>query len=373
MGALAILSKSVPLTILWLAIPVEPGTARADPTLTILHSFELVPDGAGPTNGLVQDESGALYSVTLFGGDSGGGTVFKLTPPTTTGGVWTESVLHSFTGTPDGSVPASELVFAESGDRGDDPLFHRALYGTTAAGGVGTCDFGGARGCGTVFKLTPPKTNGGAWTESVLHSFVGTDGESPRGALIFDQSEDPENIVNDSEGPLSHLFRRARVFPRALYGTTYAGGDYNAGTVFKLTPPTTVGAPWTESVLHSFSGTDGAGPSDGLIFDKFGALCGTTAGGGDAMIGTVFKLTPPATRGGAWTESVLHSFAGSDGAGPLGGLIFDEAGALYGTTAGGGDAMSCSFCGTVFKLTPPTAAGGAWTESVLHSFAGAAV
>jgi uncharacterized repeat protein (TIGR03803 family) len=145
-----------------------------------------------------------------------------------------------------------------------------------------------------------------------------------------------------------------------LYGTTSGGGTIGYGTVFELTP--TGGGTWTE-VLHSFGdGTDGLYPWAGLIFDAAGNLYGTTSEGGTYDGGTVFELTPAA--GGGWTEKVLHSFGnGNDGAYPhYAGLIFDAAGNLYGTTSGGGTYGG----GTVFELTP--AGGGSWTETVLHSF-----
>ena len=145
--------------------------------------------------------------------------------------------------------------------------------------------------------------------EKVLHSFNnnGTDGLSPDAGLIFDAAGN-------------------------LYGTTYAGGTYNYGTVFELTPA--AGGGWTEKVLHSFSnGTDGGYPVAGLIFDAAGNLYGTTYRGGTYGCGTVFELTPAA--GGSWTEKVLYSFGnGTDGAYPDAGLIFDAAGNLYGTTPG---------------------------------------
>jgi uncharacterized repeat protein (TIGR03803 family) len=124
------------------------------------------------------------------------------------------------------------------------------------------------------------------------------------------------------------------------------------------------GAASKYKTLYKFTGgADGSQPSGGLIFDQAGNLYGTTGYGGGALnSGTVFKLAPNAD--GSWTESVLHSFKGSDGAVPAAGLIFDAAGSLYGTTAYGGS----SGHGTVFKLTP--SADGSWTESVLHSFNG---
>jgi uncharacterized repeat protein (TIGR03803 family) len=145
-----------------------------------------------------------------------------------------------------------------------------------------------------------------------------------------------------------------------LYGTTYNGGASGVGTVFKLAP--NQDGSWTESVLHSFNGSDGANPRAGLIFDAAGSLYGTTSFGGASNAGTVFKLAP--NQDGSWTESVLHSFHGSDGANPYAGLIFDAAGNLYGTTQAGG----ASLYGTVFKLAPNQ--DGSRTESVLHKFNG---
>src|ERR1022692_3971273 len=128
---------------------------------------------------------------------------------------------------------------------------------------------------------------------------------------------------------------------------------------------TSTGAAAEEKVLHNFNndGTDGAEPYAGLIFDAAGNLYGTTSVGGTSNTGTVFELTPAA--GGTWTEKVLHSFNndGTDGLEPYAGLILDAAGNLYGTTQDGGTA----FTGTVFELTP--AAGGTWTEKVVYSFA----
>jgi len=125
-----------------------------------------------------------------------------------------------------------------------------------------------------------------------------------------------------------------------------------------------------ENLLYSFSGFDGSYPSAGLIFDAAGNLYGTTLRGGDSGEddGTVFELTPAA--GGGWTETVLHYFnnSGTDGIEPYAGLIFDAAGNLYGTTFAGGASGNCGGgCGTVFELSP---SGSGWMEQVLHSFIG---
>jgi uncharacterized repeat protein (TIGR03803 family) len=281
-----------------------------------LHAFNGI-DGANPYAGLILDAAGNLYGTT--GG--GTGTVFKLTP--NADGTWTASVLHAFHGR-DGLIPYAGVIFDAAGN----------LYGTTPSGG--------AHNLGTVFKLTPNAD--GSWTESVLCSFSSSLGEGayPYAGLVFD-------VVGN------------------LYGATYAGGDLSAcagngcGVVFKLAP--NADGSWTESVPYRFEGgRDGAVPLASLILDAAGNLFGTTEYGGSSARGTVFKLTPNAD--GSWTESLLHSFKSSDGYTPLASLIFDAAGNLYGTTAGGG----FHNLGTVFKMTPN--ADGSWTESVLHRFGG---
>jgi uncharacterized repeat protein (TIGR03803 family) len=153
-----------------------------------------------------------------------------------------------------------------------------------------------------------------------------------------------------------------------LYGTTTFGGPSAAGLVFKLAPPTVNGKAWIETTIYSFSGgTDGSDPTDlgALVFDKRGNLYGTTNTGGHYGQGTVFELTPPAS-GNTWTETILYNFGlGSDAQNPSAGLIM-AGGVLYGTTGSGGT----NGAGTVFKLTPPTLLGGAWTVTVLYSFTG---
>jgi len=173
--------------------------------------------------------------------------------------------------------------------------------------------------------------------ERVLHSLAnnGKDATDPLGGLIF-----------DSHGH--------------LYGTARAGGVYNFGAVFELTPTVTGG--WSEKVLHSFNSTngDGTNPYASLILDADGNLYGTSCYGGAYQNGTVFELTPSSS--GSWTETVLHSFTGKDGGCSFAPLIFDAAGDLYGTTYQGG----AYGWGTVFELI--RSAGGTWTEKVLHNF-----
>jgi uncharacterized repeat protein (TIGR03803 family) len=153
-----------------------------------------------------------------------------------------------------------------------------------------------------------------------------------------------------------------------LYGTTLEGGTYGFGTVFELSP--SIGGDWTETVLYNFSnaGSDGSGPLSSLIFDGAGNLYGTTGGGGTNGSGTVFELSPAAE--GIWNETTLHSFNrnGIDGVDPSSGLTFNAAGSLFGTTSSGGSETGCSNygCGIVFELTPD--GDSAWTETVLYTF-----
>ena len=142
-----------------------------------------------------------------------------------------------------------------------------------------------------------------------------------------------------------------------IYGTTTQGGEFGKGVVFELTPSN--GA-WTESVIYNFGGSaDGGTPEAGVIFDSAGNLYGTTMNGGQYQGGTVFELSP---SGSGWTKTVLHSFQSSEGMSPLGGLIFDASGNLYGTTYAGGIG---GYAGSVFELSP---SNGGWAFSVLHLF-----
>jgi uncharacterized repeat protein (TIGR03803 family) len=191
--------------------------------------------------------------------------------------------------------------------------------------------------------LTSPQAL--AQTAKVLFSFQGKEKSLPAGHLIFDAAGN-------------------------LYGTTDEGGAYGDGSVFELSPTSNGG--WTEKVLHSFNSTDGRVPYASLIFDTVGNLYGATEFGGADDNGTVFELSPKVGRG--WTEKVLHSFsaAGTEGSLPLGSLVFDAVGNLYGTTYSGGD-VACvtsngGACGTVFELSP--AADGSWSLKTLHRFKG---
>ncbi len=300
---------------------LSPGQ-RGSWTETVLHNFNYNGQGgAFPESKLIFDSAGNLYGTTQSSGIHYAGTAFELSPKQ--GGGWTETVLHSFGNGTDGAVPNAGMIFDTAGN----------LYGTTGVGGVHPCPSNGGNGCGTVFELSP--SQGGGWTETVLHNFGnGTDGYTPFSGLVLDASGN-------------------------LYGTTSSGGIHNFGTAFELAPKQ--GGGWTETVLHSFNlnGSDGTYPQAELLLDGAGNLYSTTFSGGPFSVGTVFELAPK--QGGGFTESIVHSFDfnGTDGANPIfAGLIRDSAGNYYGTTSAGG----AYDLGTVFELTPD---GG---EKVLYSF-----
>ncbi len=294
----------------------------------VLYSFQGGSDGADPYGGLTFDASGNLYGATYYGGADnqqcdtidgmGCGTVFRLTPGS---GAWTESVLYAFcsqSSCADGAYPNGSMVLDAAG----------ALYGTTGyGGGCGTYD-----GCGIAFELAPDSKGG--WQYKLLYQFQQRIG-GPTGGLIFDQKGN-------------------------LYGT---GGD----AAFVLTPGS---GSWTEKDLYTFcSGQncrDGSGPTGGLIWGVGGILYGTTYEGGQNSFGcyfgcgVLFKLTHKSKD--EWRESVLHTLAPADGAYPVGVLISDGHGNLYGTTTAAG----AFGAGTAFSLRPDS--NGRWKYSVLHEF-----
>lgn len=319
----------------------------------VLYSFcseQNCADGSRPAAGLVMDENGALYGTTNIGGgslpvDFKNGTIFKLIPPPTKQGKWTEVVLYRFCSLPqciDGSAPSSRLL-----------LHKGTLFGTVG---------GGTNRGGAAFKLTPSSVVGGPWTYTLLYSFCSlpncADGSGPQGDLIIDHHG-------------------------ALYGVTQLGpGTDRGGTVFRLAPPAaTDNNLWAQTVLHTFCSqsncVDGDGPRAGLLMDHQGVLDGTTQSGGIQEGGVVFKLMPPSLTGGLWAENALYSFCSvtncTDGAYPVARLIRGAHGAIFGATLNGGVSLvtvtgGSPSQGTVFKLTPPPANGNIWAEAVLHRF-----
>jgi uncharacterized repeat protein (TIGR03803 family) len=368
-------------TVYKLSPPAQPGGTWTE---TILYSFSYarLVNGIGPKAGLVMDSKGNLFGTTWLGGPTGGGLVFELSPPPVKGEAWSYLLVYDFSAPNDGYSPQARLVIDHAGN----------LYGTTTAGGTGGC----AGGCGGVFKLAPPAQPGGAWTETVILNFSGTfaGGGGTSGGLTMDAHGALYGTTYSGTGGKSGTVFRLTppktngrrwvhtvlyafaggsdgsapeaevVFDKKgnLYGTTNYGGvggpncfGVSCGTVFQLTPAPN--APWTHNVLYSFNGrTDGGYgyPGPALTLDAAGNLYGTTpiggdpnCGGGGTGCGTVFQLAPPVVQGGSWTETILHRFAGGgDGAGP-GGLTFGKGKLLYGPAGAGANGD-----GLVFSIAP---------------------
>jgi uncharacterized repeat protein (TIGR03803 family) len=307
------------LVVVFAAAVIAVPAAQAQ-TFSVLHNFTGEGDGALPYAGVTVGPGGVLYGTASAGGNHGHGVAFKLANQ---GSSWTLSPLYEFTGGSDGADPFGGVVIGPNG----------ALYGTTS--------YGGAENYGTVFELRPPPTACKAilcyWSESVLYTFM----EVPDG-----QYPEFVNLAFDRAGN--------------IYGTTMLGGMYNSGTAFELTPS---GGGYTESIIHSFGGgSDGVYPYSGVVLDTAGNVYGTTFGGGTGTgcrggCGTVYQLMPSS----GWLENILVDFDVTNGYTPLGGLIIDASGNLYGTTTAGGQHEF----GEVFKLAP---SGGGFTYTSLYAF-----
>jgi len=373
-----------PLTLARMAVIVLPALSAHAAAQTFMPAPPAIFDfsgGAVPQGSLAIGSDGVLYGTTVYGGTgscvtanpTGCGTVFSLTPPSSPGGAWTETVLHDFGGD-DGAYPYAGVVI------GSGPGGISVLYGTTrSGGGTSTCtypyEYNYNFGCGVVYSLT--QDSGGTWTFAVLHAFSGIDGNSPAGSLA---------IVPGSGGV------------SVLYGTTSGGGagscptgigSSGCGTVFALTPSTATGAGgWTLALLHSFNFAEGSTPLAGVTIGStpegqpvlYGtaslgghapeptypggpfvcAPAGTPGGMVDLGCGTVYSLTRNA-NGGSWTLTVLNLFGGgADGSNPSQPLVIGGSMAnpvLYGTTLS-----------TVFSLTGPASPSGLLNLAVLQSF-----
>ena len=355
--------------------------ANAQTTQSTLFMFNKGTD-FWPQGGLVEDAAGNLYGTTRGGGAYGVGTVYELSPPTVSGGSWNQTLLYSFVPYGNGGyVPISDLVKDSAG----------AFYGTFRFGGDPVCS------CGGVYKLTPPVVKGGAWTESAIYSFQTSDGHLPStGALaltpsgtvygttlqggtwdsgVLYQLTTQDGItyhetvlysfgdLGDASSPSGPILLDS---VGLLYGVTSVGGAFGQGAVYKYVPAAN-GNPATESVLYSFGSsiTTGRTPVGNLVFDASGNIYGvTTYGGSKANYGVVYELTP---GNPTWTETILYAFTKTSGTNPLGGLIWNPTNNnLYGSTSALNPYGSGG--GTVFKLIPPTVSGGAWTEANVFNF-----
>jgi len=356
-------------------------------TETVLYRFQgqAANDGFAPSTALSLDAAGNLYGVTQYGGGGpctgtfpnnwpGCGMIFQLSP--TPNGAWTENVIWRFQSGADGSFPSGLLAVGGN------------FWGVVNTGGSGSC----TGGCGYLFELTPPATPAGSWTKTDVFDF-------PTPACVITASDAAGNVYG------------------TVWGNRFPAGNGSPGngSVCELSPPATPGGSWTLTDLYDFKGVargqregDGAWPYFGVMFDADGNLWGATAGGGycgrsgGPCTGTLFRLTPPATTGGNWTESVVYRWhavgptspvtVGKGGvlfgngvnedykfvngkisaigdfslptggySQPTGGILRDEAGNVYGGTDIGGQFNQ----GTIYKLMPPT-----YATTYLYSFAG---
>lgn len=309
-------------------------------TQTTLHTFT-GGDGAWPQTGLLLDKAGNIYGATYFGGASanclgqGCGVVFKLSRDSR--GNWAETVLHSFSGGEDGSNPTA-LAFGASG----------SLVGATSFGGnTALC---GGIGCGILFQLSPAA--GGVWRETRLINFGGgVHGQNPLGILL----DSSGNIFGTAKGGIIE---------------SACGGGY-CGIVFEASDGA---AGWKESIIHTFHGFDGSRPNPSLTWGAAGQIYGTTYLGGTACArpgcGTIFQLS---FQNGAWNETIVHNFTDqSDGEFPTDGLLFDAKGNLYGGTAYGDNILGCNpfqigACGQIFQLS---SSSGSWQVTAEYSAPG---
>jgi uncharacterized repeat protein (TIGR03803 family) len=289
-------------------------------THTVLYGFTGGADGGEPYKGVTVDSQGNLYGTAVTGGggscEGGCGVAYKLTH---SGGIWTQTVIHTFSGGNDGSGPGSGLTLGPKG----------TLYGMTPTGG--------ANGQGVIFLLSP--TPNGKYQLKVAHAFTGGD-----------------DGAGGSAGRL--LLSKGN-----LYGVTTVGGANGKGIVFQLSRKT---GSWQLTTLYAFKGQPDAGfPYGGLAFDSTGNLYGTTYYDGANNLGSVYQLSRQTD--GTWQEKVIYSFrGGKDGSNSISNVVFDKTGVLYSTTSAGG--ASCD-CGVIFKLTPGL--NGKWKENVKYRFKGA--
>jgi hypothetical protein len=233
------------LGVVFKLIPPSQGSGWTE---QVLYNFQGGNLGEYPNGGLIMDSKGALYGTTEWVGALHG-TVFKLTP--TKSGVWSFQTLHKFTAADDGAEPGGHMVFDSAG----------ALYGATAWGGNGCSLHRSHVGCGIVYQLVPPSTQGAQWTENILYEFTRQDdGAFPAGGVFF-----------DSTG--------------MLHGCTAGAGKYEGGTLYELTPPSSGTGPWTITsyALLEGKGCQGILPSGNNIY-------GTTYQGGANRGGTVFDF-----------------------------------------------------------------------------------
>jgi uncharacterized repeat protein (TIGR03803 family) len=285
--------------------PKKPIVAGAPWVLTLIWSFGAAGDGTYPNGQLVRDKTGKLYGTTAGGGSNGQGTVFQVIPATATTAVQ-ENILWNFTGGVDGGVPEAGLTPDGAG----------GFYGRNADG----ANFQR----GIVFHLTPPATGQLAWKLVPIHEF---------------------DITNSEGGSPAPLLLSGKT----LYGTTYAAGTDDQGTVFQLTPPTGEGSLWPVKVIWNFtSGADGRAPYGGVVKVGTTLFAAPAYGGGGTLSGNGALVGLQKTTGQkTWSATSIYGFSGPDGASPEGALTAAPGGILYGTTDSG-----ASGWGEIFLYEP---------------------
>lgn len=345
---------------------VSPAEAQ---TLTTLYNFPQ-PFAGTAEMGLVIDAGGNIYGANPGGGAFGTGNVFRLS--SSSGGGYTYTSLFDFNGT-NGSAPLGGVILDAAGN----------IFGTTSAGG--------ANGRGTAFRLSDDGVGG--YAHSILFNFTATSatGRAPGGSLIADAAGNlygtttgggtagggtvfrlasngngtyTHSVLHNLSISLAGFDRKSGVVADAggnLYGTTNAGGTGSGGTVYRLSSDGVGG--YTYSTLRHMDNTTGRTPQASLLADAVGNLYGTATNGGPAGYGTVYRLSD--NGAGGFTTSVLYGFSATTGGNPVGGLIADAVGNLFGTTYGGGGEFAP---GTVFRLSDNGAGG--YTHTVLYTFGG---
>ncbi|HVI10085.1 MAG TPA: choice-of-anchor tandem repeat GloVer-containing protein [Candidatus Binatia bacterium] len=284
--------------------------------VTVIYKFQnCAQNGMYPLGSLSIDKEGNLYGSEYNSLSDGSGQVYELKKRP--GGNWLFGVLHNFP--PSEGGPVGDLTFDSAGN-----IYGATYYASTAFDGE-------------VFELSPQSN--GTWKESILYTFNYT--APPAGPA--------DGLTFDSQGN--------------LYGPAFYGSHGGYGAIYKLSPQSN--GSWALTTLYNFkSGPDGSEPNSKLVFDSEGNLYGTAL---EPANGQVFQLRP--AGGGLWTKTTIHAFLQSnqsDGRQPLGTLVFDSKGNLYGETEFGGTGCNQNLCGVIYELSPQ--AGGSWTETILHQF-----
>lgn len=321
---------------------------------TLLYGFgATIGDACGPNSVLVPSSDGSFYGVSLLGGSHDTGAFYRLVPPNSPGEPWSDEVLYSFNTNPGTLLPGPAESFYTLTDEGTAvqlsppttsdatwtaltlytfgatrydalgpdsliPGSSGVLYGTSVYGGHSPDSFG------TVFELAPPNAPGGAWTETVLHSFG-------RGR-VFAGLDNPSALALAEDGTLYGV---------ATGGLVCTGCSQGEGGVFALSPPSSPGGEWGYTVLRTFDETI---QPDSTIIERGGNLF-FAARSSDG--GYIFELTPLSSPGGSWTTSALHRYTNNQA--PFGLLYMNNNAVIFGATgalAGSGQAG-----GTIFMIT----------------------